>query len=68
MIRPAIAPLFFFKRFQAAGCDKVDATFMRGKDTTKLFYPATLPFKTSKDAQPTGDNCIENVQWLEKWK
>ena len=68
MIRPAIAPLFFFKRFQAAGCDKVDATFMRGKDTTKLFYPATLPFKTSKKPKPTGNNRIYNMQGLEKWK
>ena len=67
MIRPAIAPLFFFKRFQAACCD-VDATLIRGEDTTKLFYPSALPFKTSKDAKPTGNNCIHNMQWLEKWK
>jgi hypothetical protein len=42
MKRPAIAPLFFFKRFHAACCDDVDAILMRGKDTTKLFYPPAL--------------------------
>ena len=68
MIRPAIAPLFFFKRFHAACCDNVDAILMRVKDTTKLFYPAALPFKTSKYSKPTGNDRIDNMQWLVKWK
>jgi hypothetical protein len=41
---------------------------MPGKDTTKLFYLATLPFKAAKCTQPPGNDGINNVQGLEKWK
>ena len=68
MIRPAIAPLFFFKRFHAACCDDVDTVFMRGKDTTKLFYPAAFPFKTSEDTKPACNNCVYDMQGLKKRK